>query len=113
MNFPAATGVHSKTVHGPKGIQTIVAWRYASRLAVLAVSLIAVSGCTQAETKSDTVQCTEPRPEVCTMDYTPVCALRTGSGTEQWKTYANACTACSDAAVTGYRANACPEDEQN
>ena len=92
MKFPAYTGV---------------------RLAVLVGILIAATGCTQAETKPGLVQCTEPRPEVCTMDYTPVCALRTGSGEEQWKTYANACTACSDAAVTGYRENACPEDAQN
>jgi hypothetical protein len=113
MTFPADTVVHSETVHARHGSRTVNARRYGARLAVLAMMLSAASGCTQTETKPDMAQCTEPRPEVCTMDYTPVCALRTESGTEQWKTYANACTACSDAAVTGYRENACPEDEQN
>ena len=48
--------------------------------------------------------CTMPRPEVCTMDYTPVCAeLQDGTT----KTYSNACTACADAGVSGYRDGAC------
>jgi len=107
MKFQADTGVHSHEN------RACAVRRFGARLAVLAVMLIAASACTQAETKPAMEQCTEPRPEVCTMDYTPVCALRTVSGKEQWKTYANACTACSDAAVTGYRENACPADVQD
>ena len=50
------------------------------------------------------VPCTEPRPQVCTQDYRPVCAeLQDGS----FKTYSNGCSACSDPAVTGYRDGAC------
>ena len=50
--------------------------------------------------------CEEPRPEVCTMDYRPVCGtLADGSV----KTYSNGCGACSDAAVTSWVENACPE----
>ncbi len=48
--------------------------------------------------------CTEPRPEICTMDYRPVCAQHE-DGT--LKTYSNGCTACSDPAVIGHREGAC------
>jgi len=48
--------------------------------------------------------CEEPRPQICTMDYRPVCAqLEDGT----FKTYSNGCTACSDPIVTGHRAGAC------
>ena len=50
--------------------------------------------------------CTDPRPELCTQEYLPVCA-RLQTGTQ--KTYSNACTACADPAVAGYRPQACPE----
>ncbi len=48
--------------------------------------------------------CPEPRPQICTMDYRPVCA-QLGDGT--FKTYSNGCTACTDPIVTGYREGAC------
>ena len=48
--------------------------------------------------------CPEPRPELCTMNYLPVCAqLKDGS----FKTYANGCTSCTDTEVTGYRDGEC------
>jgi hypothetical protein len=48
--------------------------------------------------------CTEPRPQICTQDYRPVCALlQDGS----LATYSNGCNACSDQAVTRYREGAC------
>jgi hypothetical protein len=51
------------------------------------------------------INCGEKRPEICTMDYVPVCAeLDDGSR----KTYSNACGACSDKNVIGYQANPCP-----
>ena len=81
------------------------------QLTGLAVMLTAASACTWAETEPDLVRCTDPRPEVCTMDYTPVCALRAEDGSEHWKTYANACTACSDATVKAYREKACATDD--
>jgi len=50
------------------------------------------------------VQCTDPRPQICTMEYLPVCAdLR--DGTQQ--TYSSGCVACSDANVVGYRPDRC------
>jgi len=51
------------------------------------------------------ITCGEERPEVCTMEYVPVCAeLEDGS----WKTYSNACSACSDKDVVKYQLNPCP-----
>ncbi|MDX1594104.1 MAG: hypothetical protein R3298_07640 [Gammaproteobacteria bacterium] len=49
------------------------------------------------------VTCTEPRPQMCTMHYDPVCA-RVGEGDGAgWRTYPNGCSACSDPGVTAYR----------
>jgi len=48
--------------------------------------------------------CQDPRPEVCTQQYDPVCA-RHKNGTYQ--SYANACMACSYPEVQAYRADAC------
>lgn len=48
--------------------------------------------------------CTEPRPEICTREYNPVCATLT---TGETKTYATGCTACADPAVIKYRQGTC------
>jgi len=61
------------------------------------------------------VQCTDPRPQICTMDYTPVCATRdnvtrcakTPCESTETATYANACTACADPAVMYHLPAAC------
>jgi hypothetical protein len=54
--------------------------------------------------EQEMVTCPEPRPQVCTQDYRPVCAkLKDGS----IKTYSNGCIACTDPAVTGFREGAC------
>lgn len=49
--------------------------------------------------------CQEPRPEICTMDYQPVC----GYGDKHQKTYSNGCSACADASVLGWVQGACEE----
>ena len=49
-------------------------------------------------------QCKDPRPEVCTQDYRPVCAtLQDGSH----KLYSNGCMACSDANVDSWVEGEC------
>lgn len=54
------------------------------------------------------VICPEPRPQVCTMDYQPVCAqLQDGS----FKVYSNGCGACSDHNVIGYREGECSTEK--
>ena len=53
------------------------------------------------------VNCTEPRPQVCTMDYQPVCGKIDES---QMKTYSNSCAACSDYKVIAFTLHACQLD---
>lgn len=48
--------------------------------------------------------CEDPRPQVCTLQYQPVCGF---SSADEFKTYSNACSACSDEIVTGHRPGAC------
>lgn len=51
------------------------------------------------------IYCGDKRPEICTMEYVPVCAdLKDGSSA----TYSNACSACSDVNVVRYQAGPCP-----
>ena len=50
------------------------------------------------------VACEDPRPQICTAIYDPVCAL---TADNSYKTYASACSACGDANVTGYTPGAC------
>ena len=75
-------------------------------IALLLLSAVTF-GCSATKADKNIIMCTEPRPEVCTMDYTPVCGLRNVAGKEEWKTYSNACSACSDPTVTGYKKDAC------
>ena len=50
------------------------------------------------------IVCPEQRPEICTMQYDPVCAkIKDGLN----KTYSTGCTACSDHGVVGYRPGEC------
>lgn len=63
------------------------------------------------------VACEDPRPEVCTRDYRPVCGLRdsgircitTPCEATEWRTYGNACDACADPAVFGYVDGECAD----
>ena len=49
-------------------------------------------------------QCTEPRPQFCTTDYRPVCAILADGLREE---FSNGCSACSNPVVTGWVAEAC------
>ena len=52
----------------------------------------------------DLIICEEPRPQICTREYNPVCAtLKDGST----KTGSTGCTSCSDPEVVGYKMGAC------
>lgn len=50
------------------------------------------------------IHCTNPRPQVCTMEYMPVCARLNEDGR---KTYDNGCNACADHRVVSYRPGRC------
>lgn len=101
---------------------------------LICLFLTACEGEAQKQTKFDTIgkpaqaeaaslsnleMCAEhQRPEMCAQFYKPVCGqLKPDSekaGSEQeiereWKTYGNACTACADHQVIGYKPGACEE----
>ena len=77
----------------------------------LGVLLLALAGCAsgpedKAMMSANATLCEEPRPQVCTADYRPVCGnLQDGSN----KTYSNGCSACGDVNVVSWVENACPE----
>ncbi|MEL7044691.1 MAG: hypothetical protein AAGL66_06685 [Pseudomonadota bacterium] len=54
------------------------------------------------------VACSEPRPQVCTTIYAPVCAEHDGGRRE---THASACNACADDTTLAYVDGLCEEDE--
>jgi len=74
--------------------------------------LLSLAAC-NANSKPDEIntkltRCTEPRPQVCTHEYLPVCAtLQDGAR----KTYPTGCTACSDSKVVGYVPEPCTNDK--
>jgi hypothetical protein len=88
-------------------------------LGALTLSLTLLQGCASqqapvtptvpAQTAADDAEpppnlCADPRPQVCTMEYLPVCAIQE---TGVKKTYASACNACADIAVVSYLPAAC------
>ena len=71
------------------------------------ILLLSLFGCAGNQpTPIDGLQtaCVEPRPQICTMDYTPVCAELVNG---EVKTYSNGCSACADATVVSHRPAAC------
>lgn len=61
--------------------------------------------------------CQDPRPQICTSEYRPVCATKdtgircvtTPCPSTEEATYATGCTACSDSRVGSYRPGKCEE----
>lgn len=53
---------------------------------------------------SNLILCKDPRPQICTQEYNPVCATYKDASK---KTGASGCTSCSDPEVTGYIMGAC------
>lgn len=76
------------------------------RLALGLTLLMALAACQTQPTPTLVTQCSDPRPQVCTMEYAPVCADLKSGGKKQ---YASACNACADDAVSGYLKGECPE----
>jgi len=74
------------------------------RSVIALVMLGLLSAC--ASKPPDTTACTEPRPQVCTMEFAPTCAVLESGGRKE---FASPCTACADPAVTGYVSGSCPE----
>jgi len=73
------------------------------------VSLIAItlllSACQSTPIKQKVdVECQDPRSEICTRHFKPVCGVFSEGGS---KTYSNDCTACADKAVQGFNKGEC------
>jgi hypothetical protein len=77
----------------------------------LACLVLAACGASDpvAVASAEFTPCPKVRPEVCGRIYKPVCATRAAEPAGGWKTYPNACMACSDPAVQGYVPGACPK----
>lgn len=68
-------------------------------LSVLVSSCAAYSEKNVVAPSAELIICKDPRPQICTREYNPVCATyKDGSK----KTGATGCTACSDPEVIGY-----------
>jgi len=86
------------------------------QLLILMTPVLLLSACTsQPKATLPYTQCKEPRPQICTREYRPVCAevdtgircVTTPCASTKLKTYATGCTACADPKVIGYRPGAC------
>lgn len=65
---------------------------------------IFMAGCQTDPVREVETLCEEPRPEICTREYVPVCATLTDSTK---KTYGNACEACADKQAVSHVPGAC------
>lgn len=80
------------------------------------LGLVACTSLPRQQLGPEATTCSEPRPQICTMDYTPVCATRdneircvtTPCDSTEAATYANACGACADNRVSSYQPGECP-----
>lgn len=68
--------------------------------------LATLGGCGTSDSRAIN-PCPDPRPEVCTRDYRPVCGYAPDSA--MGTTYGNDCEACADPAVEGWLPGACPD----
>jgi len=56
------------------------------------------------EDSQNLLTCPEVRPQICTMEYAPVCGVTQDNQSE---TFANGCGACSHPDVIGYKPGEC------
>jgi len=49
-------------------------------------------------------ECSNPKPQICTREYRPVCGFEADGN---HKTFSNACTACSNANINSYSEGDC------
>ena len=107
-----------------KGSPKIVFTKMLIKNMTICGMIILTGSCSTIETKNDeshqevksmVVQCMNPRPEICTREYNPVCATKdngvrcvtTPCPSTEEKTYATGCTACSDPQVIHYQPGKC------
>lgn len=103
-------------------METVFASRVGRKVVWTVAALLYLQGCAgdplpSAELPAGLAHCADPRPELCTQDYRPVCGLRdtgvrcvtTPCESTERVTYGNACAACSNPGVAGYTEGVCPE----
>lgn len=78
---------------------------------MITIACLSLGACASTSANKSTISagatvCEDPRPQICTMDYRPVCATLEDGST---KTYSNGCGACADANVSSWIENSCPE----
>lgn len=73
--------------------------------ASLLLILCAGCGTTEPSPPSLVQVCNTPRPQVCTMEYSPVCGTLVVGAV---KDYSSRCNACADDAVVSYVPGTCP-----
>lgn len=78
--------------------------KFVAMVSVLVVACSTPTSDGAATPTTELTPCEDPRPQICTANYDPVCG-QLGDGSH--KTYANGCSACGDAAVSGHRPGAC------
>ena len=84
-------------------------------------SILLICSCSGVQktktTASAGIECSDPRPEMCTREYAPVCAVKS-NGIQCIKapcpntdhvTFSNGCTACADLAVQSYQMGPCKD----
>lgn len=62
----------------------------------------------QSSTPQNLIDCPDQRPQMCTMQYDPVCAWHEDGRSV---TKGSACSACGDHSVEGYLPGECPASE--
>ncbi len=84
-------------------------YQWITRIALLS-GLFLSTACSIAQTEvneqAEAVPCKNPRPQICTMNYDPVCGLHKDHSS---KTYSNGCGACADAEVISWQKGQCPD----
>lgn len=87
------------------------------------ISILMIGSCSHHAQKTPSnmpvyTACKEPRPEICTMEYAPVCAnIKPGTQCEKAPcsgknhiTYSNGCSACADIGVQSYQVGPCQDE---
>ena len=84
-----------------------------SVLLVALISLLQLSCAThnhEAMDYGELVECTSPKPEVCTREYKPVCGFEADGN---HSTFSNSCTACASPDVTSFCEHECNKIESH
>jgi len=98
----------SPTNRGTNGLADSLVKSFFKTVGICSVvtTLTACAGNSGTQPPSDLTRCSEPRPEICTAHYDPVCGTLADGSTA---TYATSCTACADAKVAGWIAGECAD----